>query len=229
MEQIRPFGDERQLAWCVYCGGANETRDHVPARVFLDDPLPENLPVVPACWPCNQRHSLDEEYVACLVECVLCGSVGPARVTRPKVARILGTRTGLAARLALAKQERNGETLFSVEDERVRSVVLKFARGHAAFELHEPRFEEPAGVAAVPLHRAGPDHRVAFERVPQSSVWPEVGSRAMIRMARTWPEPTGWIEVQPQRYRYTAMAAGEGTVVRVVLSEYLACEVTWNS
>src|SRR5579883_1837339 len=72
MEQIPNFGDIRQLAWCVYCGGGTETRDHVPSKVLLDDPLPKNLAVVPACLSCNTGLSGDE-YFACLIECVLAG------------------------------------------------------------------------------------------------------------------------------------------------------------
>lgn len=46
MEQVPQFGDQRQLANCALCGSTTETRDHLPAKVFFDDPLPANLPVV---------------------------------------------------------------------------------------------------------------------------------------------------------------------------------------
>lgn len=49
MHQLRNYGDERQLSACVFCRRETETRDHVPSRVLLDEPYPENLPVVPAC------------------------------------------------------------------------------------------------------------------------------------------------------------------------------------
>jgi hypothetical protein len=35
-----------------------------------------------------------------------------------------------------------------------------------------------------------------------------------------------WQDVQPGRYRYLVMEAP--TTVRMVLSEYLACEVVWD-
>ena len=37
----------------------------------------------------------------------------------------------------------------------------------------------------------------------------------------------GWVVVQPDRYRYAVVETG-GVVVRMVLSEYLACEVVWE-
>ena len=85
-----PFhGDERQLAFCALCGGGTGTRDHCPSRVLLDEPYPDNLPVVPACSPCNSRFSADEQYLACLISCVLAGSTDPALITPPKIRRIL--------------------------------------------------------------------------------------------------------------------------------------------
>lgn len=49
MQQLENFGDQRQVAWCGYCGGRPETFGEVPSRAFLDEPYPDNLPNVPAC------------------------------------------------------------------------------------------------------------------------------------------------------------------------------------
>lgn len=62
MKQIPNYGDIRQIQTCVYSGGGTETRDHVPSKVLLEKPYPENLPIVPACDTCNQSFSSDEEY-----------------------------------------------------------------------------------------------------------------------------------------------------------------------
>src|SRR5438067_1316487 len=103
MEQIRSFADERWSAFCAFCGRPPNTRDHVPPRVFLDKPYPENLPVVGACRECNKRGSLDEEYIACLLEVAAHGTVDPAALSRQKVARTLAARPPLAARLATSR------------------------------------------------------------------------------------------------------------------------------
>ncbi len=230
MEQLRDYGDERQVACCVYCAGATETRDHVPSRVLLDEPYPANLPVVPACQSCNEAFALDEEYVACLLECTLVGSTNPAEIHRDKISEILSRRPALASRLEKARHESLfGEVSFAIERERVRKVALKLARGHAAFELNEPQFDEPISVALLPLPLMTADQRERFESPPASNlwpevgIWPEVGSRALHRIA------TGeiWVVVQPSRYRYLT-SVDDGVVVRMVLSEYLACEVRWE-
>src|SRR5438105_2056850 len=35
MDQLKSYADDRLINGCVYCGGPEETRDHVPSRVFL--------------------------------------------------------------------------------------------------------------------------------------------------------------------------------------------------
>jgi hypothetical protein len=137
----------------MHCGGPLGTRDHVPSRVFLDEPHPDNLPVVPSCGPCNGSFSLDEEYLACLIDCVLAGSADPTKISRPKIAGILKRNPSLAARLAQARNAdaANGGILFSAEMPRVKNVILKLARGHSAFELREPHFEDPENIWIAPL------------------------------------------------------------------------------
>lgn len=135
MKQIRNLGDERQVAQCAYCGRDTPTRDHVPSRILLDEPYPENLPVVPACRECNEGFSADEEYVACLVDCVLSGTTFPEKVQRDKIRRILENKPALTARLAEAREEGLEGAQFSIEDSRVKNLVLKLGRGQCAFRV----------------------------------------------------------------------------------------------
>jgi hypothetical protein len=106
---------------------------------------------------------------------------------------------------------------------------LKLARGHASYELGEPQLNQPMSLNFAPLDTLSPEARDDFESPPSPTAWPEVGSRAMQRLieeegAVDWP---GWVVVQSGRYRYSA-SIGEGTVIRIVISEYLAGEVTWG-
>jgi len=233
MDQLTPFSDERLMGACVLCGGGTETRDHVPSRVLLDEPYPENLPVVPACEECNGGLSLDEEYFACLLECTLAGAATPEAVRREKVRRILERKPALAAMLTQARMVSETGTTFNIDRERVNRVVLKLARGHAAYELSEPQHEEPTSILVAPLPLLSEEAREEFETGPASAglaPWPEVGSRAMQRLAFAVTgglEDDGWTEVQPGRYRYKAFADGR-VIIRMVISEYLACEVTWE-
>jgi hypothetical protein len=201
----------------------------VPSRVFLDEPYPANLPIVPACETCNGNFSKDEQYLACIVECALTGSPEPDVVRRDKIKRILSENPALAARLATSQQrDGSGAIVWKVEMDRVRKVVLKLARGHVAYQFSVPQLDEPETVALVPFVAISEDQRNAFESPPRSSVWPEIGSRAFIRDVQIWPMSHAgeWIVVQPERYRYSVTQA-DGIVVRMVLSEYLACEVLW--
>jgi hypothetical protein len=224
--------DQRLLGACVFCGRKPDSRDHVPSKVFLDDPLPENLPVVEACTACNQSFSLDEEYLACLLEAVASGTSDPDEMRRTKISDALRRNVCLRQRLHKSMVvEEDGSLIWTPEQSRVRNVVLKLARGHAAYELSLPQLDEPRAVAFAPLISLTDEARAEFERAGAGEVrgWPEVGSRALLRAVRARPfEDTEgpWIEVQAGRYRYSVDQAG-GVIVRIVLAEYLACEVGW--
>jgi hypothetical protein len=181
MDHFNSYADSRLITACIYCGAGTETRDHCPSRILLDEPYPENLPIVPACGACNVGFSLDEEYFGCLVECARTGSI--ETVQRPKIHRILKDSPALAAKLRNARTVAdNGETLFSVEGERIKAVALKLACGHAAFELSQPARQEPSRIMIAPLHVMAAAARQHFETPPPVSGYPEVGSRAMQQM-----------------------------------------------
>lgn len=230
MQQVPDYGDDRNKGFCVHCGGGSETRDHMPSKIFLDEPLPENLPVSPACFNCNNGFSLDEEYLACLLECICLGDVDPDRVERPKIARILRGNASLSTRLRTARTEVNDQAVWSYEQHRVRRVLLKLSRGHAAYELNEPQLGEPEVFSFKPLVLMTDRERREFEEddAGDIAVWPEVGSRAMNRMfvhgANAYDE--GWLVVQKGRYRYRTSQPGVMRI-RLVIREYLACDVIW--
>jgi hypothetical protein len=226
MQQLPDYGDERNKGWCVFCGGAMETRDHAPSRVLLDEPYPENLPVLACCRDCNHSFSLDEEYLACIIECAKTGSVQQARAARPKVARILERKTSLESRLAAARSETHEGIIWRPEDERVRNVIVKLARAHIAYEQNEPQLDDPASVSIIPLCLMTDEAREVFEASPNTGLWPEVGSRAMHRILVGAEGDYPWIEVQPGRYRYLATTGP--ALVRMVIAEYLAAEVAWD-
>ena len=216
MKQLPSYGDARTLAFCVFCGGELGTRDHCPSRVFLDEPFPDNLPFVPACLNCNGGFSKDEEYLACLLSCVIAGSTSPDAMPREKAKRILQQKPALQARIEAARATTDEGTVFVPEHHRVCNVITKLAQGHALYELHESCTEPPSKVAYVPLPLMSNAQREAFERPEQAAIWPEVGSRAMQRMlSGTDVSPGGWLVVQPDRYRFHTSQVG-GVEVRII-------------
>jgi hypothetical protein len=195
---------------------------------LLDEPYPENLPVVAACEQCNKSFSLDEQYFACLVECARTGSI--QAVTRPKIQRILRENPGLAARLHRSRTvAENGGAVFATEDTRVRNIALKLARCHAAYELGESHRDAPSHFFCAPLSTLDQQARNHFETPPNVSIAPEIGSRSMQRIAIAEGFILGpeWIGVQEGQYRYLAVAE-EASMIRFVVGEYLACEVIWG-
>src|SRR5690606_7857814 len=120
---------------------------------------PENLPVVFACKQCNRGFSSDEEYVACLIEAAALGTTDPEKMRRERVAKTLRYQERLRARIEGSKCVAGEDISFSPEDDRVRNVLLKLARGHAAFELSAVRRDEPARFEYWPLHAMEPEDR----------------------------------------------------------------------
>jgi hypothetical protein len=231
MRQLPDYGDDRNKGYCVHCGlGADESHDHVPSKILLDEPLPENVAVTSSCRKCNNGFSLDEQYFACLLECVVAGDTDPAGIQRDKIARTLEKDQKLAATLKACRQEIDGRVVWNADMDRVRNVVLKHARCHMAYELNEPQTDEPAFVSIKPIEFMTGEELQRFERDDQVfALWPEVGSRAMNRLLIAGPDvfTEGWLVVQDGRYRYR-VTQGDGNRVRMVFREYLACEVAWD-
>lgn len=231
MDPRKLFVDERMTGLCGFCGGAPDTRDHIPSRVLLDEPFPSNFPIVEACGTCNGGFSKDEEYVACLLECVICGTTEPDGLGRQKVRKILKERPLLRARIRESRTEdADGNILWRIDTDRLRNVVLKLARGHLAYELNVFHLEAPYILEYRPLMMMAEEELIAFESLQEDGgvLFPEVGSRAFILMWKTDEEWNGWREVQPGRYRYRVEQSRAGDLVRFVISEYLACTVIWS-
>lgn len=226
---MRSFLDKRLLGSCVYCGGPNESRDHVPSRILLDEPFPDNLPVVACCNDCNKGFSLDEQYVACFIECVIVGSTSPSDIHREKISRTLAENRTLAKKIASSETVlSDGQQIWSPEIERVKKVAFKLAQGHAAYDLGLPQLDEPTSINCTPLV-ALDEHSIQQFFNPQESLfhlWPEIGSRAFINAVETGNLDC-WNIVQPERYQYYA-SQFDGVLIRLVLREYLACEVRWD-
>ncbi|MFC1467803.1 hypothetical protein ACFLQY_03840 [Verrucomicrobiota bacterium] len=230
MQAINNYADQRFNGKCVYCGAAPETREHVPPKVFLDRKFPENLPIVEACSTCNNGFSADEEYMACLIECSIAGSADPDLLQRSNIAKTLIKRPALRQRLQNSMRHDAGQTLFSIEQDRVCNVVKKVAVGHVLFELNLLLSESPK-VYMAPFASLSEEQKDEFENIDymMPTMWPEVGSRAMQRLliVEDCVYDEGWVVVQSNRYRY-AVIQSEVIEVRMVFSEYLACQVIWE-
>jgi hypothetical protein len=242
MDQLNNFADNRLSRGCIYCGGPADTRDHVPSKCLLEQPYPANLPVVGCCDSCNQDFSKDEQYFVCLIESVLSGSTDPERIRRPSVARMMQNSPALRQRIENSKIDVNGQVAFVPETERINNVMLKLARGHAAFELSQPCREKPNHFWCGLLSSLPQENQEAFNSVHFQQVFGEVGSRNMQRlmvMQMTRLSENGeqqniemlisdWVDVQDDQYRFIAIDDIGQIVIRIVIAEYFACEVAWD-
>uniref|UniRef100_Q31F37 HNH endonuclease 5 domain-containing protein n=1 Tax=Hydrogenovibrio crunogenus (strain DSM 25203 / XCL-2) TaxID=317025 RepID=Q31F37_HYDCU len=243
MQQIKNYADSRLINGCIYCGGPQETREHIPSKIFLNKPFPENLPVMPACRKCNNDFSLNEEYVACLISCMNSGSTEPEKITDERVSKILKAKPRLRALLESIKQEKNGTISFGLDKGRFIKIIHKLALGHASFELSTVLREEPEDIKFWYLSSMTDEDREDFERPELLEILGEVGARKSQRIDIaevnliniSTGEPltipmiiNDWIEVQENKYRYHTIEDADKITIKIVFSEFLACQVIWK-
>ncbi len=242
MDQLKDFADKRLVNGCIYCGGSEETREHVPSKILLEKPYPTNLPIMKACFACNNSFSQDEEYVACLIECMLAGSTDLKDIYNSRIANKLSNNPFLFARIRNSTRIVNNAVVFSVESERLNNVVKKLAIGHAAYELSKIMRHEPTSLSCWLISDMTDEERDAYDSVHVTDLIGEIGSRNMQRLLTTeitLMAPTGelkrkrviiddWVEVQEGRYRYHGIDHAEGVIVKIIFSEILACQVYWK-
>lgn len=243
MDQLTDLADDRLINCCVYCGGYADTRDHIPSRAMLERPFPENLPVIGCCASCNHGFSRDEEYFVCFIEASLAGTADPEKIGRDTVAQTLRRSPSIRARIESAKTEIDGRTVFSIEKTRITNVMLKLARGHAAYELSHPCHEAPdyfwCGTFEMMPKQVRPEFNSAHEQKTISEIGSRNVQRMLVTQVRIKATDSGdenvigfllndWVDVQEGFYRYLAIDDVGGLVIRIVVREYLACEVGWR-
>lgn len=229
MRQVKTFSDERLNGMCSYCGDLPDTGDHVPSKILLDEPFPENLPKVPCCNKCNQSFSLDEEYIACLIECVIQGSTDIDKLKREKIKRILTGKESLRQKLEQSIYREGDKVFFNIEQERLRNVILKLARGHAKFENSEPQFDQPTHYSVRPLTTMTDEEVERFLKIDKMEKFPEVGSRAMYNLIMDEQTTrTQWTVVQEPNYLYNVTLGLGRLTVKILIWDYLAAEIVWE-
>lgn len=242
MEQLTDLADNRLIQGCLYCGATSQTREHVPSRILLQKPFPENLPVMPACAECNNSYSLDEEYVACVLGCMLSGTTEPHLIKNPRVSKALVRKPALRTQIEQSKVTGHDGISFRFDDKRFLNVIQKLAVGHAAFELSLVFRDKPTKLNWKFMSSMSDKELDEFDTVHVIHLLGEVGCRNIQRMyvlEALLKSPTGelvkktliindWIDVQDGVYRYHALHSNEGVTIKIILNEYIACEIFWD-
>ena len=193
MKQIYHFSEQLSSADYIPCAEQNHSgrysRDHIPTRALLNTPYPENLMDVGMCQECNSGFARDEEYFVAFLASVISGSTEPDPVKFPAASRILAHNRRLRNRIDAARRIETTlgkDTLvtWTPELERIERVIVKNARGHVLFELGQAIEMPPNHVAIAPIQQLTPMQLSQFQHPQGPSLWPEVGSRLMLRLAR---------------------------------------------
>lgn len=229
MDPKKLFADTRLLERCILCGGRPSTRDHAPPKIFLDDPLPDNLPVVSMCRTCNTSASADVRraaYVACAIDVARCGGlIG----LRSKVAAALTHSPGLATRLHDARRIEDDHVVgVEVDVARFTRVFEKIGRGLMAYADGDPHGSDPNAVWSV-LEDLSPEATKDFLDASPVQFLPEIGSRSFVTLFGTDPSTVRWTSLQPGRFSYMVDRTEHGTEVRMLLSDYVVARCTFNS
>lgn len=218
----RIFTDQRLADLCVFCGGEPNTRDHVPPKVLLDKPYPDNLLIVGSCDKCNSGASLDEQFVASILEVATCGTADSTGLRRPNIVRTLIRAPALAEQLARGLRLGDG-FLMDVEDvKRLVRVFEKIGRALWAYQTGEPTGQVSASVSWNALQNLTDDDKVAFFAV-SDELLPEIGSRMFIRQFEDGLD--AWTIVQDDRFAYAVEVLETGGRVKFVVGDYLAGQV----
>ncbi|MEY4505092.1 MAG: hypothetical protein RL154_1389 [Pseudomonadota bacterium] len=229
MIQLENYADERQTSLCAYCGNfvAKLTRDHSPSKVFLNKPYPENLSIVPACLTCNNNFSFDEEYVAYWVVIALYKQNGIKTNRYEKVIRAI-ERTPHFKKMFLETSLFERDDLLPIEEIRLKNILYKLANGHILFHHSNPQYEAPKIISWFFLQSLNENNRGIFELELLVEIYPEVGSRAILAINQYDYLYYPWIIAQEGVYRYLVADSKNSQIVKIVFSEFLACEVIWN-
>ena len=229
MKNIDIFYKKHLNNLCIYCEKEKaETRDHVPSKIILNTPYPNELFVVPSCKKCNSELANDEAYFRCLIECVKSGSTDLKKIKSTKVIRILEKQRKLKKRIEKSKYIEKGDTFFKVEHDRIKNVVDKHAFAHASHVSDKIILEKPAESSIKPLCQLSKKETERFFSSVSSNktinYWPEVeeDSKALEHAV------VGFKEYQAGTYLFRVYSCLPCINVKILFLDYLACDYLWD-
>lgn len=234
MQFISDYSDERLKDYCIYCNALlteqEASREHIPSKVFLDKPYPENLFVAWVCKACNNSFSSDEEYAAAILGVMMSGSPDPENQIWDGTKRILSYQTKLREQIRKGcKLDAEGR-FFDIKfnENRIENVLAKNAKALALYMISEPLYDEPSHISWQFLTELSEEEKQQFEHIPAPIFFQEVGSRMMM-LQNTEGELIGhWTEIQKDPFRFALMWDGP-IIVRMVFEEFPFVEVVWES
>jgi len=221
---------------CIYCHtNIANSREHLPSRIFLDTPYPEEYSIVPACKKCNSGFSTDEVYVSCFIDKLRNAISKNINPLREKTVSSINHDKELAR--ALNEQIRtDGEKIFvKYEPEPFSKILTKLAKGHLC-QMQDKVFESDCLFNCN--FKFSPDlsevERYHFEELPLAGMINECGSDfthgLIIVEGIGLPSQAfvPWNEIQEGNYRYLTYFDHDNYIVRIVICETLFAEVLFS-
>lgn len=217
---------------CIYCGRVAETREHVPSKTFLNEPYPDNLPTIPACYECNNGYSKDEKYISCFLDVLKSYVYIDYELKNSTITRLqedIGLKKMIREQIFI----KDDKAYFSVDDNKIKRILTKLARGHAGFELDYVKFDDVGiDVKYNFLFNLSKDYIKTFNNDSTYSLAPEVGSRGTYLIQNLDLSDAKmvamWNIVQNEQYRYQVLYNKSNIIVKIVIFEFLYCEVYFN-
>lgn len=234
--------------FCIYCGNVSDTREHAPSKVFLSNPYPENLPVLPACKKCNNSFSDDELYTEVYIDSLKYLSGRQESLRKENQERIYRNSAFIDAQNDLRNYYDIGEMSRNIK---IKRILTKLAICHSVFELSEGFYCDswdglPASI----------DYKFSFEMKQNEirefdnfidmndKILPEVGSRVFGKILVFQPVLTpinggeninanlvvmDWSDIQEGNYKYVAWFEKDDSFhVRIVIHDFIYAEVVFR-
>lgn len=241
-EDFRRDSDMR----CIYCGGVADTREHIPSKLFLRRPFPDNLLELPACKECNNSFSEDELYCEVFIDTLKTLSGFSEELAEANISR--KRRTTAYNDAERAYNEYLKTNVFTA-NERVNRIILKLAFGHAVLELNE-------GAAAWKNYMTVIKHEINY-RFEMSNkdytsfyypifmkgkIFPEIGSRAFQNLYVIEPlfvdsvdssqsnisidqVVMDWMCIQEGNYEYLTWIESDGIHVKIAIHDFIFAHI----
>lgn len=246
-EYLKPYltFSRKGKHFCIYCGEESGTREHVPSKVFLDEPYPEDLPVLPACFNCNNGFSDDEAYVETYIDCMKMLSGYSQNLSEKNQKRIYKNTAFIDAQKDLADYYQSKEICVN---RKILRIITKLAVGHLVYELSEGYSKDgccinPSSVDYRFLFELSEKERQSFDSfiVMDEKVLPSLGSRVFDKIFALEPVLNSingdstlkvpicimnWTDIQEGSYKYIAWYENNGVFhVRIVIKDFLYAEI----
>lgn len=229
------YWDKNRECGCIYCGDVATTREHIPSKTFLVEPYPDNLPTIPACFPCNNGFSFDEQYVAYYLE-ILKSHIFIGYKCNEEALTALENLSSLKHLIDSQIKKIDGKIHFNFNRDRFVRIINKLAIGHAGYDFDNVDLDGPANTWFEFAPFLNEEQKRLFLQPQVMDKLPEISSRFSCNYCVLENLEPGesfllndWIVVQDQRYKYHIyINEAGGVTVKMVILEMLYCQVDFN-